>query len=153
MNHLLPFTNSLVFSKTNHLLEEVGTHWVCLQKYDKIYENWLHKNMFSSSYHPNQINIQYENYNSTHCISEKTRNRGNNSTLDQRCFKAVDQGWNNVDPTLKIKQNPTSDFQRLIQRRCPTLKQRWYNFISTLLQRGLNIGKIFIETNRASDNR
>ena len=32
-----------------------------------------------------------------------------------------------VDPTLKMKQNPTSDFQRcttLIQRRCPTSKQR-----------------------------
>ena len=48
------------------------------------------------------------------------------STLFQRC----DQRWNNVDPTLKMKQNPTSDFQRcttLIQRQCPTLKQRRNN--------------------------
>ena len=37
----------------------------------------------------------------------------NIATSDQRCF--------NVDPTLKMKQNPTSDFQR-----CTTLIQRWY---------------------------
>ena len=50
----------------------------------------------------------------------------NISTLDQRCFNFVDQRWNNVDPTLKMKQNPTSDFQcctTLIQRQYPTLKQ------------------------------
>ena len=43
----------------------------------------------------------------------------NISTLDQRCI--------NVDPTLKLKQNPMSDFLRWttsIQRRFPTLKQR-----------------------------
>ena len=37
---------------------------------------------------------------------------------------------NNVDLTLKMKQNPTSDFQRcttLIQRQCPTFKQRRKN--------------------------
>ena len=62
----------------------------------------------------------------------------NISTSDQRCFNVVGQRWNNVDPTLKMKQNPTSHFQRcttLIQRclkqRC--LKQRWYNL--TLIQR------------------
>ena len=42
----------------------------------------------------------------------------NISTSDQRCFEVVDQRWNNVDPTLKMKQNPMSDFQ---------LAQRWYN--------------------------
>ena len=72
----------------------------------------------------------------------------NISTSDQRCFNVVDQCWNNVDPKLKMKQNPTSDFQRwttLIQCQCPTLKkhrnnvtqrrnnvaQRWYNVVST----------------------
>ena len=30
------------------------------------------------------------------------------------------------------------------------LKHRWYNFISTLFQRGLNISKIFIKTSLAS---
>ena len=65
----------------------------------------------------------------------------NISTLDQR--------WNNVDPTLKMKQNPTSDFQRcttLIQRQCPTLKQRrnnvaqrWYNVDTTLFQPSVDV--------------
>ena len=39
----------------------------------------------------------------------------------------------------------------LIQSRCPTLKQRWYNFISTLFQRGLNVSKSYMETDGASD--
>ena len=50
----------------------------------------------------------------------------NISTLDQRCFSAVDHRWKNVDPTLKMKENWTSDFQRftkLIQLPCPALKQ------------------------------
>ena len=34
----------------------------------------------------------------------------NISTSDQRCFKFMDQRWNNVEPTLKMKQNATSDF-------------------------------------------
>ena len=32
-----------------------------------------------------------------------------------------------------------------------TLKQRWYNFISTLFQRVVNISKSYIKTSRASD--
>ena len=78
----------------------------------------------------------------------------NISRSDQRCFNVENQRWNNVDPTLKIKQNPMSDFQlcaTLIQSRCPTLKQRWYNFISTLFQRGLNVSKSYMETDGASD--
>ena len=78
----------------------------------------------------------------------------NISTLDQHCFNVVDQRWNNVDLTLKMKQNSTSDFQRcttLIQRRCATLKQRWYNFISTLFQLSLNNSKSCIKTSRSSD--
>ena len=61
----------------------------------------------------------------------------NFSTSNQRCFSVVDQRWNNVDPTLKMKQNPTSDFKRcatLIQRRFPTLKQGW-NDVDTILSR------------------
>ena len=53
-----------------------------------------------------------------------------------------DQRWNNVDPTSKMKQNPTSDFQRcttLIQRQCPTLKQRRNNVGTTLIQRCFNL--------------
>ena len=76
------------------------------------------------------------------------------STSDQRCFIFGDQRWNNVDPTLKIKQNLTSDFQRcttLMERRCQTFKQRWYIFISTLFQRVLSISKSYIKTSRASD--
>ena len=56
---------------------------------------------------------------------------------------------NNVDLTLKMKQNPTSDFQRrttLIQRRCPTLKQRrnnvaqrWYNVDTTFFQPSVDV--------------
>ena len=32
-----------------------------------------------------------------------------------------------------------------------TLKQRWYNFISTLFQHGANVSKRYIKTSRASD--
>ena len=62
------------------------------------------------------------------------------STLDQRCFNVVDQSWNNVDLTLKMKQNPMSDFQRYttsvpgveakLKQRYTTSKQRWYNVVS-----------------------
>ena len=63
----------------------------------------------------------------------------NISTSHQRCFNIVDQLWNNVDPMLKMKENPTSDFQ------C------WYNFILSLLQRVLNISKSYFKNSRASD--
>ena len=35
----------------------------------------------------------------------------NISTSDQRCLNVVDQRWNNIDPTLKMKQSSTSVFQ------------------------------------------
>ena len=76
-------------------------------------------------------------------INSKTET-SNISTSNQRCFNVVDHRLNNVDPTLKMKQNPTSHFQRcttLIQRQCPALKQRrnnstqrWNNVVSTLYQ-------------------
>ena len=49
----------------------------------------------------------------------------------------VDQCWNNIDLTLKMKQNPTLDFQRcttLMRRQCPTLKQPRDNVDSTLVR-------------------
>ena len=52
------------------------------------------------------------------------------------------QRWNNVDPMLKMKQNPTSDFHHckmLIQRQCPTLKQRR----NKVTQRRNNVGTTF----------
>ena len=64
--------------------------------------------------------------------NKDTFDPANISTSDQRCFNVVDQRWNNVDPTLK-------------------LKQRWFNFISTLFQLGLNNSKSCIKTSRASD--
>ena len=69
-------------------------------------------------------------------INSKTET-SNISTSNQRCFNVVDHRLNNVDPTLKMKQNPTSHFQRcttLIQRQCPALKQRRNNVVSTLYQ-------------------
>ena len=45
---------------------------------------------------------------------------GSISMSDQSCFHVVDHYWNNVDPTLKKKQNQKSGFQScvtLIQRR------------------------------------
>ena len=53
---------------------------------------------------------------------------GSISTWDQRCFNVVDQRWNNVDLTLKMKQNLTSDFHRcitLMQHQCTTLLKKF----------------------------
>ena len=55
-------------------------------------------------------------------------------TSDQLCFNVVDKHWNNVDPTLKMKQNLTSDFQR-----CTTLIQRRNKVGTTLIQRCFNL--------------
>ena len=83
-------------------------------------------------------------------------NPANILTSDQRCFNLVDQCWNNVDPTLKMKQNPTSDFQRsatLIQRQSPKLKQRWNNVTqrrsnvgTKLIQRCFNLASTLVKT-------
>ena len=79
----------------------------------------------------------------------------NISTSDQLCFNVVDQRWNNFDLTLKMKQNPTLDFERcttLIQRQCPTLKQRRNNVIqlrnnvgTTLIQRYFNLASTLVK--------
>ena len=66
-----------------------------------------------------------------------------------------------------MKQNPTSDFQRcttLIQRQCPTLKQRrsnvtqrrnnaaqrWYNVNTMLFQSSVDVSYSYIQSSRAS---
>ena len=66
----------------------------------------------------------------------------------RRRINVVGQRWNNVDPTLKMKQNPTLDFQRytmLIQRRCATLKQRWNNIDTTLSQLCSNLASTIVK--------
>ena len=76
------------------------------------------------------------------------RQNFNISTSDQCCFNVVDQRINNVDPTLKMKQNPTSNFQRcatLIQRWCATLKQRWNNVDTTLSQFCSNLASTLVK--------
>ena len=99
--------------------------------YKQILMNWK-KYFIASPITPSCVLSQFLWYNSYIKIDNNPRNI---STSDQSCFNVVDQRWNNVDPTLKMKQNPTSDFQRctmLIQRQYPTLKQRWYNVDTTL---------------------
>ena len=67
-------------------------------------------------------------------------------------FNVLDQRWNDINRTLKMKQNPTSDFQRfttLIQCQCTTLKQHrnnvtnvettLQNVVTTLIQRCFNL--------------
>ena len=53
------------------------------------------------------------------------------SMFQHRCFKVVDQCWNNVDPTLKMKQNTMMDFQ------CCTIfcVRRWNNVYKMVFQR------------------
>ena len=46
----------------------------------------------------------------TLCGLKRTLFPASISTKDQYCSNVVDQRWNNVNPTLKMKQNPTSDF-------------------------------------------
>ena len=83
----------------------------------------------------------------------------NISTSDQHCFNIVDKRWNNVDLTLKRKQNPTSDFQRcttLIQRQCPrwnnvettlhNVETTLHNVGTTLIQRCFNLASTLVKT-------
>ena len=61
---------------------------------------------------------------------DKWNGPANISTSDHSHFNVVNQRWNNADPTLKVKQNPTSDFQL-----CTTLNvsaRRWSNVKTTL---------------------
>ena len=82
----------------------------------------------------------------------------NISTSDQRFFNVVDQRGNNVDPTLKTKENPTSYFQRcttLIQRQCPTLNNvettlhnvetTLHNVDTTLIQSFFNLATTLVK--------
>ena len=75
-------------------------------------------------------------------------------TLDQRWFNVVNQGWDIVDRTLKMKQTPTSDFQgytRLhsspkLKQRCTMKVKRFFNVaqrrfivVSTMIWDYLNV--------------
>ena len=54
----------------------------------------------------------------------------------------------NVDLTLKMKQNPMSDFQSctdLVQCRCPTLKQRWNNVDTALSRRCFYVASTLVK--------
>ena len=76
------------------------------------------------------------------------------STLFERCGSTLKLRWSDVENETKsdvgfssldnVDTTSVSDVQT-------TLKQRWYNFISTLFQRDLNFSKSYIETNGASD--
>ena len=67
----------------------------------------------------------------------------NISTCDKRCFKVV-------DPTLKMKQNPTLDFSKLhnvdttSKQRCTTL----HNIDKTLSQHCFDIASTLLELYR-----
>ena len=79
------------------------------------------------------------NKNNNNNIGNNNNNNipANISMSDQRCFNVVDQRWNNVDSTLKMKQNPMSDFQRrttLIQRR-NNVETAFHNVGTMLIQR------------------
>ena len=52
-------------------------------------------------------------------VEHLVNNPAYTSSSDHPSFNVVDQRWNNLDPTLNIKQNPTSGFQL-----CTTLIQR-----------------------------
>ena len=62
----------------------------------------------------------------------------NISTSDQRCFKAVDQCWSNVDSTLKMKQIRRRFFSvrqsrySVSIRRWSNVAQHWRNIKTTL---------------------
>ena len=96
-----------------------------------------------------QIDTLNSSYSQNLHNPEKKSRFRKKSTSDQLCFNVVDQRWNNVDPTMKMKQNSTPDFQRcttLIQRQFPTLKQRWNNVGRTLVQRCFNLASTLVKT-------
>ena len=101
------------------------------------------------------------------CITRVVRRRGdiilNNypsqhlnvgSTLFERCGSTLKQRWSDVENKTRsdigfstlhnVDTTSVSDIEA-------TLKQRWHNFILTLLQRVLNVSKSYVKTSRASD--
>ena len=62
----------------------------------------------------------------------------NISTSDQCYFNIVDERLNNVDPTLKMKQNPSLKRNLTLTQRQKSILKHCYNVVSTLLQRSLN---------------
>ena len=57
------------------------------------------------------------------------------------CFNVVDQRWNNVDPTLKMEQNSTSNFQHCSCRRWNNVETTLHNVETTLH----NVGATLIQ--------
>ena len=75
--------------------------------------------------------------NDSFCVTQPTPQRQIKfvSTLSINVKIILIRSW-------KMKQSPTSDFQscrKLIQHRCPTLKQRWNNVDRTLSRHCLNV--------------
>ena len=100
--YVMKFTNSVTTDATCLKVSHIRfRNYFLIKKYSKTYATYSLSFLIGVAYKP--VNI---------------------STPDQCCFSIVDQRW---DSTLKMKQNPMSDFQHrttLIQQRCTKLKQR-----------------------------
>ena len=99
-----------------------------------------------------QVNTKFSVFKLKH---PPKSNSANIPTTDQRCFNIVDNHGNNVDLTLKMKQNPTSDFNIAerytmlvpnVKRSLNIVAQRWYNgfpalhnVVSTLIRHYFNV--------------
>ena len=68
-------------------------------------------------------------------------------SIDQRCFNVVDNETKSDDGFSTLQNVDTASVSDVET----TLKQRWYNFISKLFQRCLNVSKSYFETYEASD--
>ena len=82
----------------------------------------------------------------------------NISTSDQRCFNVADPRWNNIASGVENETKSDVWFSTLhgVDTKSvfdveTTLKQRWYNFISTLFRIDLSIRNSYLKTSRASD--
>ena len=79
----------------------------------------------------------------------------NISTSDKSCFNVVGQRSNNVDPTLKMKQNLTLYFKGCITLKYNVGARRWYdvkttlhNVVTKLYQRCFNTALTFLKLDR-----
>ena len=79
----------------------------------------------------------------------------NISTSDKSCFNVVGQRSNNVDPTLKMKQNLTLYFKRCITLIYNVGARRWYdvktmlhNVVTKLYQRCFNAALTLLKLDR-----
>ena len=87
-------------------------------------------------------------YDDHHYRYENNKMKNKNRVLPSQHFNVGSTLFQRCGSTLKMKQNPTSDFQRcttLIQRQCPTLKQRRNNVGTTLIQRCFNLASTLVK--------